>query len=286
MIYRSCVNRSSPARGSSRRGRRRLWIVLAAGAIALGACRRAGERLRIATTTSVEASGLLGALLPAFEKSSGIPVETIAVGSGKALKLAENGDVDAVLSHAPDLEEAFVRSGFGRERRVVLENDFVIVGPPEDPAGVRGCRSAASAFARIAASGAGFVSRGDESGTHQKEKQLWRAAGASPAAGYVSAGLGMGEVLLLADEKRAYTLVDRATLAAFRRRIELAELFEGDPALRNPYSVIAVNPMRHPHVHSSAAAAFTDWLASAEGQAAIAAFAIEGEHPFRPALRP
>jgi len=240
-------------------------------------------RIRMSTTTSTEASGLLDVLLPAFEKRSGIRVEVIAVGSGKALKLGENGDVDVVLSHAPELEEAFVRDGFGVNRRDLMYNDFVIVGPVEDPAALRGSGGAAAALAKLAASARTFVSRGDESGTHQKEKEIWKKAGVEPrGAWYVVAGLGMGEVLLLADDRRAYTLTDRGTYLAFRERLELAVLVEGDPALFNPYTVMAVNPKRHPHVNHAAAMRLISWLTSPEGQKRIGGFTKKGRRFFHP----
>ncbi len=247
----------------------------------------AESRLRLSTTTSTEESGLLAAILPRFEQRFGIRVEVIAVGSGKALKLAENGDVDAVLSHAPELERRFLEAGLGVNPRSVMENDFVLVGPPSDPAGVRNAATVAEAMGKIAAARAPFLSRGDESGTHQKEKALWRAAGIEPKGEwYLSAGLGMGEVLRMAQERRAYTLSDRGTFAAYRAKGDLAIVHEGDPALANPYTVIAVNPARHRHVHYVEAMILIAWLTSPEGQEQIGAFRVGGQALFRPTAIP
>lgn len=247
----------------------------------------AAERLRLATTTSTYDSGLLGAVLPPFEERFDLKVDVIAVGSGKALKLAENGDVDAVLSHAPDLERAFMRAGFGVNRRPVMYNDFIVVGPADDRAGVRSASGAVVAFKRIAASESQFLSRGDESGTHQKEKALWKAAGISPGgAWYVSAGIGMGALLLMADERRAYTLTDRGTFLSFKRRGDLAILCENDPPLRNPYAVIAVNPARHPEVRYIEAMQLIAWLTSPQGQRLISEFQVEGTTLFHPVAVP
>jgi tungstate transport system substrate-binding protein len=244
-------------------------------------------RLKLATTTSTQDSGLLDVILPAFEQSSGLRVDVIAVGTGKALALGENGDVDAVLVHAPEAEEAFVRAGFGVNRREVMANDFVILGPPEDPAGVREARDIASAFVAIARAEAPFVSRGDESGTHQKEKQLWREANLQPqGAWYVETGQGMGPTLTMADEKRAYVLADRGTYLAFKSKVDLVILYQGAPSLANPYHVIAVNPARHPYVHYQEAMTLIDWLVSPEAQGLIAGFRQEGEVLFHPLAVP
>ena len=247
----------------------------------------AAERLRLATTTSTENSGLLAELIPPFEGDSGIEIDVIAVGSGKAIRLAANGDADVILSHAPVLEQAFIEAGTGINRREVMYNDFVLVGPPRDPAGVRGFSSVAEALRRIASAGAAFVSRGDESGTHQKEKALWHLAGVEPSgAWYLPAGQGMGAVLLMADEREAYTLADRGTWIAYRRKGDLAILVEGDPPLFNPYTITAVNPARHPHVRYRAAMALIGWVTSREGQRLIDHFRIEGERLFRPLAVP
>ncbi len=247
----------------------------------------AQEHLRLSTTTSTDQSGLLQVVLPPFEQRFHLKVDVLAVGSGKALKLAENGDVDVVLSHAPELEEAFVQAGFGVNRRDVMYNDFIIVGPPDDPAGLRAAIDATGAFKKLQASGAMFISRGDESGTHQKEKQLWQRAGIVPAgAWYVSAGQGMGEVLLMANERRAYTLADRATFVVYKQRGDLAIVTQGDPLLRNPYTVTAVNPARHPQAKYFAAMQLIAWLTSPEGQQLIGGFAPHGEVLFHPTAVP
>jgi tungstate transport system substrate-binding protein len=242
----------------------------------------AGERLRLSTTTSTENSGLLKVLLPPFEQANDCKVDVIAVGTGKALKLGEAGDVDVVLVHARQLEDKFVADGFGIERRDVMYNDFVILGPGSDPAGVKGSKSAAEALARIAAQGATFISRGDESGTHQKEKELWAAAKVQPGGGwYVQAGQGMGEVLIMATEKRGYTLADRGTYNAYKgSKTDLEVVFAGEAGLFNPYGVIIVNPARYPQVKVALARKFSDFLTGPQGQALIAGFAVNHEPVF------
>jgi len=246
----------------------------------------AAPDLRLATTTSTENSGLLNAILPLFEAKYDTKVRVIAVGSGKAMKLGENGDVDVVLVHSRADEEKFVAAGFGVNRRDVMYNDFIIVGSKADPAGIRGS-DVLTAFKKIAAAGSRFVSRGDDSGTHKMEQSYWKAAGVEPAAmpGYVSAGLGMGEVLMMAAEMRRYTLTDRATYAAYRAKTGLEILVSGDPKLFNPYGVIAVNPARHPGVNHAGATQFIEWLTSSDGQAAIAAFRVDSEQLFFPGAR-
>jgi tungstate transport system substrate-binding protein len=246
----------------------------------------AREHLRLSTTTSTDNSGLLAAILPAFEQRFRLTVDVIAVGSGKALKLAQNGDVDVVLSHAPALEKAFVKAGHGVNRRDVMYNDFVVVGPPNDPAGLRG-RSVIDAFKQFAAAQTGFISRGDESGTHQKEKEIWHAAGVTPSGSwYVSAGQGMGEVLIMASERQAYTLADRGTYGAFAQKESLTVVCENDPVLFNPYTIIAVNPARHPHAKYIEAMQLIAWLTAPEGQKAIAAFVQHGQVLFHPTAIP
>ena len=246
----------------------------------------AQEHLRLATTTSTENSGLLGHLLPTFEQRFHLQVDVVAVGSGQALKLAENGDADVVLSHAPALEEAFVAKGFGVNRRDVMYNDFVIVGPPADPAGIAGMQAAA-ALKAIAARQAPFLSRGDESGTHQKEKALWAAAGVTPnGAWYRSAGVGMGQLLQMADEIRAYTLTDRGTYLSRRQKGDLVVLVENDPPLFNPYAIIATNPARHPNAKYLAAMQLIAWMTSPEGQEQIKSFQVGGQSLFVPTAVP
>lgn len=257
--------------------------LLLAGAVSA----HAGEHLRLATTTSTQDSGLLERILPPFEKRFGLTVDVIAVGTGKALKLGENGDADVVLTHAPELELAFVEAGFGVNARAVMYNDFVLLGPPDDPAGVRGSTSAAQALARIAEKEASFISRGDESGTHQKEKELWKLAQVSPSGPwYISAGQGMGKVLLMADEKHAYALSDRGTFLAYRKRGDLVVLVENDPPLRNPYAVMAVNPARYPDIKYIEAMQLIAWLTSPAGQRMIGEFQIDGKSLFEPLAVP
>ncbi len=252
-----------------------------------GAPAWAQEHLRLSTTTSTDQSGLLKVALPPFEQRFHLQVDVIAVGSGKALKLAENGDVDVVLSHAPELEEAFVKAGHGVNRRDVMYNDFVIVGPRNDPAQLRSATGAADAFKRLAAAQATFISRGDESGTHQKEKDLWKAAGIAPnGAWYVSAGQGMGEVLLMANERQAYALSDRGTFLTYKQRGDLAIVSQGDPGLFNPYTITAVNPARQPHAKYIAAMQLIAWLTSPEGQKLIGSFTQAGEVVFHPTAVP
>lgn len=235
----------------------------------------AGERLRLSTTTSTENSGLLHVLLPPFEDMFNIKVDVIPVGTGQALKLAENGDVDVTLVHARHLENRFVREGYGVNRRDVMYNDFVIIGPRSDPAGVRKAKTAVDAFKKIALNQATFISRGDNSGTHAKEMETWETTGKKPSGSwYLEAGKGMGTILIMAYEKGAYTLADRGTYLAFSgsRKIDLPILFEGDPVLFNPYGIIAVNPARYPHVNYVKAMALIDWVTSRQGQKIIKEF--------------
>ena len=247
----------------------------------------AADRLKLATTTSTENSGLLGDLLPAFEATCDCTVDVIAVGTGQALALGRKGDVDAVLVHAPDLEEAFVTGGFGVDRRTFMQNDFVIVGPKADPAKIGGGKDGAAALRAIQTTGSSFVSRGDESGTHHREKSLWEAAGIEPGGqGYLAAGQGMGAVLLMAHEKQAYTLTDRGTWLARKADLDLEVLVEGDRRLLNPYSVMAVDPKAFEWVQRGLAQELTDWLCSADGQRRIGAFRIGGEPLFTPLLVP
>jgi tungstate transport system substrate-binding protein len=242
---------------------------------------RAEERLRMSTTTSTENSGLLSVLLPPFEKKYACKVDVVAVGTGKALKLGEAGDVDVVFVHARTLEDKFVASGFGVNRRDVMYNDFVLLGPPDDPAGVGNAKSAPDAYRAIAAKESPFISRGDESGTHQKEKEVWASAGIVPrGAWYVEAGQGMGEVIMMATEKRGYALSDRGTYIAFRKKTDLVVLLQGDTNLWNPYGVIAVNPKKHAHVKYDLAMKLIDFVTGPEGQSIIAGFKLDGEPLF------
>jgi tungstate transport system substrate-binding protein len=266
---------------------RRAAVLAAAAVLASRAPAAGNGHLRLATTTSVENSGLCAAILPVFEGKTGLKVDVIAVGTGQAIKLGESGDVDAVLVHDPALEEAFVKSGGGIRRTLVMVNDFVVLGPAADPAGVRSATAPADAFRRIAAAGGPFVSRGDGSGTHIKEKALWREAGAAPSGTwYLEAGQGMGPVILMADEKRAYTFADRGTWLAMREKADLAIVYENPEALRNEYHVVAVNPARWPHVRAREARALIRWLVSREAQDLIGGFRKGGVRLFRPAAGP
>ncbi len=240
-------------------------------------------RLRLATTTSTENSGLLAVLLPPFEAKTGLKVDVIAVGTGQALKLGEGGDVDVVLVHARALEDKFVADGYGVNRRDVMHNDFIIIGPPSDPAGVRGMGDAAAALKRIADKQAIFVSRGDNSGTHVKEQSLWKEAGLTPSSRwYREAGQGMGPVITMSNDLQGYTLADRGTYLSMKDKVRLSILVEGDPRLFNPYGIIAVNPERFPHVNYLAAMRLIAWMTSAEGQKIIAEFKVGGEVLFFP----
>ena len=231
----------------------------------------------LATTTSTENSGLLAYILPEFEAESGVTAEVVAVGTGQALRLGESGDADALLVHARAREDAFMEAGHGSRREDVMYNDFVILGPSQDPAGIRGQNEAAHAFQMIAETESPFVSRGDDSGTHTKEKAIWAAANLEPAGDwYISAGQGMGAVLTMADEELAYTLSDRATyLARTLEGTELEILVEGDPILFNPYGVMAVNPEKGDHIKAELANQFIDWLISVPTQEMIAQYGVE-----------
>ena len=242
----------------------------------------AQERLRMSTTTSTENSGLLKVLLPPFEKQCNCHVDVISVGTGKALKLGETGDVDVVLVHARKLEDKFVGDGYGVNRRDVMYNDFVIIGPASDPAHVKGAKTSAEAFKRIADSKSTFISRGDESGTHQKEQEIWAAAGVRPQGKwYRSAGQGMGEVISMATEQHAYTLSDRGPYNAFKHgKTDLVVVFEREKGLVNRYAVIAVNPKKFPHVKHELAMKFIDFITGPEGQNIIANYKVEGEPIF------
>lgn len=241
-------------------------------------------RLRLATTTSTQDSGLLPILNPPFEKLTGLTVDVIAVGTGAAIKLGQNGDVDVVLVHDRKAEDAFVEQGFGVNRRDVMHNDFVVIGPADDPAKVAGTRSAPEAFARIAAAGALFVSRGDKSGTHVKELDLWAKAGGKPSGKwYKEVGQGMGAVLTMSKDLKAYTLADRGTWISMEGKLGgMAILEEGDADLANPYGVIAVNPAKYPTTNYLAAMQYIAWVTSAEGQKIIRDYKLGGKQLFFP----
>jgi len=241
------------------------------------------ERLRLATTTSTENSGLLEELLPPFEEEHNVEVDVVAVGTGAALELGRNGDVDMVMVHAPGLEREFVAEGYGVERVGFMYNDFIILGPEDDPAGVAGMESVTEAMAQIAESEATFISRGDNSGTHTKEKNIWAEAGVDPAGDwYRESGQGMGAVITLTNDQQAYTLADRGTYLAYRGDIDLEVAVEGDPLLFNPYAVIAVDPEMHSHVKRDLAQELIDYVTSDEGQEIIGNYRVEGEQLFVP----
>ena len=258
-----------------------LVLTLLSGAV------QAGERfIVLASTTSTDNSGLFAHLLPSFAAKTGIEVRVVALGTGQALRLAERGDADVLLVHHRPSEEQFVSEGHGVGRRDVMYNDFVILGPKDDPAGIAGLTEAAEALARIAEAQATFLSRGDDSGTHKKERSLWQAAGvdvtAQSGTWYRETGSGMGATLNTAAAMGGYALSDRATWTAFRNKGSLEILAEGDARLFNPYGVILVNPERHTHVKAAEGRAFIDWLVSPEGQARIADFRIDGKQLFFP----
>jgi len=239
------------------------------------------EHLRLATTTSTENSGLLAELLPPFEEANDCKVDVISVGTGKAIKLGETGDVDVILVHARSKEDKFVADGYGVDRRDVMYNDFVILGPASDPAGIVSTKNAAEAMNKIATAQTTFVSRGDDSGTHTREKQLWQAAGVTLGGSwYLEAGRGMGEVIIMATEREGYTLSDRGTYIAFGGKTSLKILVEGDDRLFNPYGVIMVNPEKHPHVKQALAEAFLDYLTSSQARALITGFRKGGQQLF------
>jgi tungstate transport system substrate-binding protein len=241
------------------------------------------ERLRMATTTSVQDSGLLPYLLPNFEKKCGCKVDVIPVGSGQALKLASNGDVDMILVHDPQSEEQFIKDGFGINRKTFMVNDFVILGPSSDPARIRGMKNAAQAFSKIQKSGSLFISRGDSSGTHQKEKSIWKKTGISTSGSwYMEIGQGMGAALTIADEKQAYTISDRATYLQRFQGLKIQALVEGDPELLNYYSAIQVNPSRFPAAKANLSKKMIEWFCSPEAQKLIGNYRINGRQLFKP----
>jgi tungstate transport system substrate-binding protein len=230
----------------------------------------------LSTTTSTQDSGLLDVLVPLFERQSGYSVKTIAVGTGQALALAARGEADVVLAHAPALEKKQVAEGKSLNRRLVMYNDFVIIGPADDPAKIKGTKKAAEAMKAIAASGARFVSRGDNSGTHTLEKTLWKLAGVEPQGGwYIESGQGMGATLGIADDRKAYTLTDRGTYLAFQKRVRLPILVEGDKPLLNIYSVMEVNPANGPKVNAAGGKAFADFMVSTDVQTIIKTFGVD-----------
>lgn len=264
-----------------------LLMLTLVGIIASPATTAAADRFIILqSTTSTENSGLYAYLLPLFRAQSGIEVRVVAVGTGQALRNARNGDGDVLIVHARAAEDAFVAAGHGVARHDLMANDFVVVGPASDPAGIAGATDTAAALRKLADAAAPFVSRGDDSGTHKKEQALWQAAGLAPQAGagwYREAGAGMGATLNIAIGMNAYTLTDRATWISFGNRQDHRVVVEGDASLLNPYGVILVNPALHPGVRARDGRIFIDWLLSSPGQAAIGAFRVDGKQLFIPA---
>lgn len=258
-------------------------ILMACLSVGAGADNDRNNTIRLATTTSTENSGLLNDLVPRFHAASGYQVHVIAVGTGKALRMGRDGDVDVVLVHAPAAEQNFVDAGYGEQRLPVMFNDFVIVGPHEDPAGIAEAKGSGDAMRRIASSRSLFVSRGDDSGTHKKERSLWNGAEVSPVGSwYREAGQGMGKVLQMADEMNAYTLTDRGTWLAYRDKGRLQVRYQGAEELFNPYAIIKVSARRYPDLNHAGAKALISWIRGSEGQRAIAAFRRSGEQLFMP----
>lgn len=251
-------------------------VVLLTGCTAGSAPGPSNRAIILATTTSTQDSGLLDQLVPLFEQQSGYRVKTIAVGTGQALAMGEKGEADVLLVHAPASERALVGKGVAINRRLVMHNDFVVVGPAGDPAGVKGIRTGVEALAKIARAGAPFFSRGDNSGTHQKELSLWKAASVKPAGPwYQQTGSGMGQTLNVANEKDGYTLTDRATFLSLKKNLGLEIVLEGDAPLLNIYHVMEVNPAKFDRVNAEGARAFADFLLSPEVQEAIGRFGTE-----------
>ncbi len=248
----------------------------------------ANPELIVATTTSTQDSGLLDVLIPLFEQQTGYQVKTVAVGTGQALQMGQQGNADVLLVHAPSSEKTYMDGGYGKDRFLVMHNDFIIVGPSADPAGIKGGADAVDAFKKIASAGATFISRGDQSGTNTKELALWKSAGLDPAgqkpAWYLSTGQGMGATLIIASEKSAYTLTDRATYLANKANLQLNILVEKDNSLLNVYHVITVNPDKWPKVNYEGALTFAKWITSPAIQEVIGKFGVDkyGQQLFVP----
>ena len=262
-----------------------IWIVYLTFAIGLGTVTADEGQLLLQSTTSTVNSGLLDAILPRFTEQTGVEVRVVSSGTGQALRNARNGDADLVLVHAKRDEEKFVAEGYGLERFDLMYNDFVMVGPPDDPAGLQQAQSAAQAMSKIAATGANFVSRGDESGTHRKEMHLWELTNRdlsriSQQPWYLESGTGMGATLNIAINKRAYTLTDRGTWIRFGNKSDFEILFEGSEELLNPYGLILVNPKKHRHVNVVDGQALIDWLIGEEGQQWINSYRVDGKQLF------
>ena len=250
-----------------------LTLTLAGAALAQAP---ASKTVILSTTTSTQDSGLLDVLVPLFEKTTGYSVKTISVGTGQALALAARGEADVTLAHAPALEKKYVGEGKMHNRRLVMYNDFLLIGPESDPARIRGDKSVVAALKRIAAAKARFVSRGDKSGTHTLELALWQAAGVTPdAPWYIESGQGMGATLGIANDRQGYTVTDRATMLAFAKRVDLKPMVEGDKLLLNIYSVMEVNPANGPRVNAAGGKVFADFMLAAETQAVIKTFGVD-----------
>jgi tungstate transport system substrate-binding protein len=257
-----------------------LSLVLLAAFVLFGfspAQAAADKNIILATTTSTQDSGLLDVLIPVFEKKTGYFVKTIAVGSGQAMAMGQKGEADVLLVHSPEAEQKFVKEGFGVNRRLVMHNDYVVVGPAADPAKIKGMKSTPEVFKKIASTNSLFISRGDNSGTNAKEKQVWKEAGVKSEGEkwYQQTGLGMGQTLNVASEKAAYTLADRGTYLALKKRLSLDISAEGDAVLLNIYHVIEVNPAKWPKVNTAGAKAFADFMVSKETQDIVKTFGID-----------
>ncbi|MBI2554096.1 MAG: substrate-binding domain-containing protein [Candidatus Rokubacteria bacterium] len=255
----------------------RAWVAYVLGGLLVAVPAEAQRAAVIlATTTSTQDSGLLDVVVPLFEQNTGHTVKTIAVGTGQSLALGDRGEADVVLVHAPKLELEYLAKGNLINRRLVMHNDFILVGPAADTAGIKGVRKAADALKKIAETRGTFVSRGDNSGTHNTERSLWKTTGVAPKGRwYIESGQGMGATLIIASEKGAYALTDRGTYRAMQKRVRLAILLEGDTPLLNVYHVMEVNPARHPRVNAAGGRAFADFIVSAEAQAVIRTFGVE-----------
>jgi tungstate transport system substrate-binding protein len=254
-----------------------LVIAVLFGVIAASPASAQQKNIILATTTSTQDSGLLDVLIPMFEKKTGYFVKTIAVGSGQAMAMGQKGGADVLLVHSPEAEQKFVADGFGVNRRLVMHNDFIVVGPPADPAGIKSAKTTIDAFKKIADAGALFMSRGDNSGTHAKEKQIWKVAGINQEGQkwYQQTGLGMGQTLNVSSEKKTYTLADRGTYLALKKNLQLDILKEGDAVLLNIYHVIEVSPAKWPRVNVAGGKAFADFMVSSDAQAVIKTFGVE-----------
>lgn len=254
-----------------------LVMALLSGVIMASPASAQQKNIILATTTSTQDSGLLDVLIPMFEKKTGYFVKTIAVGSGQAMAMGQKGEADVLLVHSPAAEKKFVEEGYGINRRLVMHNDFVIVGPPADPAKIKGIKSAVEVFKKIASADSLFMSRGDNSGTNAQEKAIWKAANINPEGQkwYQQTGLGMGQTLNVAAEKKAYTLTDRGTYLALKKQLGLDILAEGDAILLNIYHVIEVNPAKWPKVNSAGAKAFADFMVAQETQGVIKTFGVD-----------